>query len=142
MKIKLDWEGNIGFSASTRGFSNIMVDEPPKFHGDDRGPSSIEYLGIGIGGCLGTSFSYCLQRMEIPTKHITIELDVDMHHVDEEGINPLRITKIDADIQVTLENEEDEDDLGLCIDSFKKYCVVTKSIMNGIPVDITVKKKD
>ncbi|MFX0102937.1 MAG: OsmC family protein [Candidatus Hodarchaeota archaeon] len=140
MKIEVKWDGNVRFKAKTRQFSNIIIDEPAEFHGDDKGPSSIEYLGVAIGGCLGTSFSFCLQKMEVPIKDMDLVLDVKMTHVEEGDKNPLRIVNIDADINVTLENEEDEDILELCIEAFKKYCVVTQSVMGGIPVNINVKK--
>jgi uncharacterized OsmC-like protein len=140
MKIEVMWDGNVRFKAKARHFTEIVMDEPPEFHGDDKGPSSIEYLGVAIGGCLGTSFSFCLQKMEVPINDMCLVLDIKMTHVDQGESNPLRIVNIDADISVTLKNEDDEDILELCIESFKKYCVVTQSIMSGIPVHVNVKK--
>lgn len=140
MKIEVEWDGNIRFKAKTRQFSNYIMDEPPQFHGDDKGPSSIEYLGFAIGGCLGTSFTFCLQKMEVPIEDLKLVLDIKMTHVEEKEANPLRIVNIDVDINVTLEDEEDEDILELCIESFKRYCVVTQSVMGGIPVNVNVKK--
>jgi uncharacterized OsmC-like protein len=140
MKIELDWTGNIGFTAKTRQFTGLAIDEPEEFHGDDRGPSSVEYLGIAIGGCLGTSFSYCLKKMEVPIKTMRISIDVNLHHVDMDGVNPLRVTGIAAEINVVLENDEDSELLDLCIESYKKYCVVTQSVIAGIPVDVQITK--
>jgi len=140
MKIELDWTGNIGFTAKTRQFEGLAIDEPEEFHGDDRGPSSVEYLGIAIGGCLGTSFSYCLQKMEVPIRAMNISIDVDLHHVDVDETSVLRVTGIAAEIDVTLENDDDSELLDLCTESFKKYCVVTQSVIAGIPVDVQIKK--
>ncbi|MHA1372577.1 MAG: OsmC family protein [Promethearchaeota archaeon] len=141
MKIHLKWIGNIGFNASTRQFNEILIDEPAEFHGDDRGPSSVEYLGISIGGCIGTSFAYCLKRMELNVDEFDVDVDVKMTHVESEEGNPLRIVKINVNINVKLlDGDDDEDLLNLCIKSVKKYCVVTQSIMRGIPVEISVNK--
>ncbi|MHA1681272.1 MAG: OsmC family protein [Promethearchaeota archaeon] len=140
MKIELEWTGNVGFKARTRQFNNIIIDEPKEFHGTDTGPSAVEYLGIGVGGCLGSSFTYCMQRMEVSVSSINIIMDVKLSHVNlEDGSTPLRIVNINAEILVKLQDPDDEDVLDLCIESFKKYCTVTSSVMAGIPVGVDVK---
>ncbi|MHA1793023.1 MAG: OsmC family protein [Promethearchaeota archaeon] len=143
MKVKLKWDENICFKGQTRNFSNIIIDEPEDFHGTNKGPSAVEYLAFGIGGCLGSSFMFCLKKMEVSIKDLEIILDVKLTHVDEgNGFTPLRIVNIIANLEVTLENNEDHDILDLCISSFKKYCSVTASVIKGIPVDVKVIKKD
>ena len=137
MKVTLEWTGNVGFSATARSFTGIQVDEPHAFHGDDRGPSAAEYLAIGVGGCLGTSFAYCLQRVEVQPKAIDVSVDVQLHH-PADG-QPLSIARMTTSIDVSLEGGEDEDMLKLCAESFKKYCSVSNSVVAGIPVDVQVK---
>lgn len=137
VQVNLDWNGNVGFVARARSFAGIQVDEPAAFHGDDRGPSAVEYLAIGTGGCLGTSLAYCLQRVDVRPAAITVSVDVDMHH-PAEG-QPLAITAMHARIAVTLEDGEDADVVDLCIDSFRKYCSVSNSVIAGIPVDVDVR---
>ena len=137
-RVELDWTDNIGFTATARQFSGLKIDEPVEFHGKDKGPSPVEYFAIGIGGCLGTSFAYCLKKMDVPFKGMKIAIDVDMHHADESGGGVLRITGVTAEINVTLEENGDEEVLDLCIDSFKKYCVVTQSVMAGVPVIVKI----
>jgi uncharacterized OsmC-like protein len=121
----------------------LKLDEPESFHGADTGPSSAEYLGTSIGGCLGTSFAYCAQHVDLAIKAIKVTVDVELHHEEGEtsgGKGPLRIAGIKADMAVTLQNDDDADVLELCIESFKKYCVVTQSVMRGIPVDVKITK--
>ena len=65
MKVFLDYTKDLHFKASARNFKDFNVDEPASFHGTDLGPSAVEYLLIGIGGCLGTTFIYCLQKKNI-----------------------------------------------------------------------------
>ena len=62
MKVFLDYTKDLHFKASVREFKGLDVDEPVSFHGTNLGPSAVEYLLIGIGGCLGTTFLYCLQK--------------------------------------------------------------------------------
>ncbi len=143
MLIELDWKNGVAFTAKARQFT-LQLDEPESFHGNDSGPSSAEYFGVSIGGCLGTSFAYCAKHVDLPLKAIKVTMDVEVHHDEGEGSGgrgPLRITGVKADIAVTLQNDDDADVLDLCIESFKKYCVVTQSVMKGIPVDVKVTKR-
>ena len=140
MKIELDWTGNIGFTATARQFTGMTIDEPEEFHGDDKGPSAVEYFGIGIGGCLGTSFAFCLKKMEVPVKTMPLTIDVGVHHSSEDEGGHLRVTDVAAEIEVALENEDDAELFDLCIESYKKYCVVTQSVIAGVPVDVQIKK--
>ncbi|MHA1483676.1 MAG: OsmC family protein [Candidatus Heimdallarchaeaceae archaeon] len=64
MKVTLTYSRNLHFKASVRSFEDLNVDEPESFHGTDLGPSAVEYLLIGIGGCLGTTFTHCLQLVQ------------------------------------------------------------------------------
>jgi len=78
--------------------------------------------------------------MEVPIKAMSIAIDVNLHHVDIDDDSFLRVTDISAEIDITLENDEDAELLDLCIESYKKYCVVTQSVIAGIPVDVRIKK--
>ncbi|MHA1291387.1 MAG: OsmC family protein, partial [Promethearchaeota archaeon] len=70
MKVIINYEKDLHFTAEIRHFKNIHIDEPKSFHGTDLGPSSVEYMLIGIGGCLGSSFLYCLQKQNIELKNL------------------------------------------------------------------------
>jgi uncharacterized OsmC-like protein len=143
MRIELDWTKGVAFTAKARQFT-LQLDEPEAFHGTDTGPSAAEYLGTSIGGCLGTSFAYCARQVDLQIQAIKIAVDVDLHHEGGdggEGKGPLRITGAKADMIVTLKDDSDADVLDMCIESFRKYCVVTQSVINGIPVDVKISKQ-
>ncbi len=44
----LKWTNNLGFEAKVKDFDTILLDDPAQFHGDDRGPSSLEVLCVGV----------------------------------------------------------------------------------------------
>ncbi len=142
MLIELDWKKGVAFSAKARQFT-LQLDEPESFHGADTGPSAAEYLGVSIGGCLGTSFAYCAKHVDLELDAIKVTVDVEVHHEENGsgGKGPLRITGIKAGMVVTLHDNDDADVLDLCIESFKKYCVVTQSVMKGVPVDVKITKQ-
>jgi len=114
MKVSLNYTENLHFKASARQFNEFNVDEPTSFHGTDLGPSSVEYLLIGIGGCLGTTFIYCLQKRNVKMKSVEIEVDGKLSH----------------------------EDINLCIKKFREYCIVSNSIANGLPINVQCLKKN
>ena len=58
MKVTLNHSENLHFTANARDFKMIPIDASESFHGTNLGPSPIEYLLIGIGGCISSSFVY------------------------------------------------------------------------------------
>ena len=140
MRVELDWTKGVAFTAKARQFT-LQLDEPESFHGTDTGPSAAEYLATSIGGCLGTSFAFCVKHVNLPIEAIKVTVDVELHHGGESGTDPLRITSMVAEIAVTLKDDSDADVFDLCIESFRKYCAVTQSVMNGIPVDVKITKR-
>jgi len=138
MKVTLNFLEKIHFTATARHFKDIHVDEPKSFHGTDLGPSSIEYILIGIGGCLGSSFVYCLNRNNVDIENLEIIVDGTLKHIDRE--KHLRLIDIKVNLYFTTRNNESSEKIDLCIKKFKEHCVVTNSIMDGIPVQVKVQQ--
>lgn len=133
---------NITFKVKIKEFPEFIMDEPEQFHGDNNGPSSIEYLCVAVAGCQGTSFKFCLDKFDIKLEKMVVIVEAEMHHVEEDGRQMLRITNLHIKIDVDLKNpEEDEEDLYECFAVYKKYCVVSASIIKGIKLDIALVDK-
>ena len=139
-RVVADLIDNITFNVKIKDFPEFLMDEPTSFHGNDRGPSSIVYLCVAIAGCQGTSFQFCLQKFGVELKTMRVIVEAEIHHVDEDGRTLLRITNISTKINVELKNEDDEEDLMECFEVYKKYCVVSASIINGINIDVDLVK--
>ena len=142
--------GALSFDAKVRHFPTLIADEPPEFHGDDTGPSSIEYLLIAIGACQGTSFGFAIDKYNAKIRNIDIEIRGDMHHVDKHGQldkdkGLLRLINIEIAFTIVPEfdSEENLENIDMAFRSFKKYCVVTESVRQGIPskISYTLAKK-
>ena len=140
MHIDVDWTGNISFTATCREFNGIVIDEPADFHGNNSGPSPAEYLGIGIGSCLGVSLAYSCQKVDIKIEKLSVGVDLSLEDIEEEGASLQRVTAATAQIEIQPANPEDGEALDLCIQMFEKHCVVTQSVILGIPVTVNVKK--
>jgi len=132
---KLD---NVTFKVKVKDFPEFIMDEPESFHGNDRGPSAGEYLLVSIAGCQGVSFQFCLQKFGIEVEDMAVTVESKITHVFREKYEReiLNIVKINIVIDVKLKNPEDQEDLLECFEVYRKYCVVTTSVENGIPYEV------
>lgn len=138
MQVKLDHLENLHFKASVRDFEKFDLDEPKSFHGTNLGPSPVEYLLIGIGGCLGSSFMYCLNKKTIKVTNLKIVIDGKIKH--KGPTLRLRLVQVDITILYELEDKSFREKADTCINEFKQYCVVSDSLVNGIPLNIECKE--
>jgi len=139
MKITINYCNNLHFKAKTRDFDNILIDEPQTFHGTDLAPSPVEYLLIGIGGCLSSTFVYCLHKKEIEIDNLETIIDGVLKH-DQPNLY-LRLKQIYVEFNLVLKENTNKSELDNCIEEFIKYCPVYEPILNGIPININFKKK-
>ncbi|MHA1268164.1 MAG: OsmC family protein [Candidatus Helarchaeota archaeon] len=127
---------NITFKVKIKDFPELTMDEPKEFHGDNNGPSSIEFLCTAIAGCQGTSFKFCLDKFGIELNKMIVIAEAEMHHVEENQRKLLRITNLHVTIETELKDPDDKEDLLECFEVYKKYCVVSASIIRGIAMDV------
>ncbi len=139
----LEWIDKIGFKIKIPGFPEMLTDEPVAFHGDNRGPSSVEYLMAAIGSCQGVSFAYSIQKYNARIEKLDVNVSCEQHHVDrhgkvnkEEGI--LRITKVFVTFKIKpiYFNEKNLENIDMAFRAYKKYCVVSMSIIKALPIDM------
>lgn len=136
MKISIHLSEKLHFIARTRQFNDIHIDEPETFHGTDLGPSSVEYILIGIGGCLGSTLAFCLKKYDIEIKELEINVNGTLSHSGP--LKRLRLIKVDTDIFLSTKNTDKTKEIDECIMNFKEHCVVSNSIIKGLPIDVNV----
>ena len=136
MKISIRLSEKLHFIAKTRKFHEIHIDEPESFHGTDLGPSSVEYILIGIGGCLGSTLAFCFKKYTIEIKALEIIVDGTLTHSGPQ--NRLRLVKVDVNINLITKNKNSDKNVEECINNFKEHCVVSNSIINGLPIEVNV----
>ena len=139
-KCRVEWKKNLQFEAAIKDFPKFIMDEPEAFHGNDEGPSSIEMLLSGIAGCIGTSFIYCLNRFKCIYTGLVVESSGEIHHNAQ---NLLRITNIGINMEIKTDTSDDDnlENIQVCYEHFAKYCVVTKSVEQGIPFNLQLNFK-
>ena len=135
MKVALNYSEKLHFEASVRHFK-VHLDEPESFHGTDIAPSPIEYFLIGTGGCIGSTFIYCLQKHNVAIESFKVIVDGTLKHVGPKY--RLKLVKIDIELLVNLNEGVSKENLDLCNATFQEYCPISDVITQKIPLNIKV----
>ena len=110
---------------------DLMMDEPIPL-GKGEHPNAGLILAAAVGNCLCASLAYCLRRSHAEVKSITAEVFTQLDR-NEKG--RLRI----ASMRVELHPEVDDlRKLDRCRDIFEDFCIVTQSVRQGVPIEVTV----
>ena len=136
MKIAIDWIDDFGFTTKVRHFKNFLIDEPFSFKGRDRGPSPVEYILIGIGGCLGISFIHCSKKNNLKINKLNIIVDGKMIH--NPPSNQLQLVNVSVELNIVQFEKKEKKKLEKCINTYRKYCIVSNSLIKGLPIDVNV----
>ncbi|TET05236.1 MAG: OsmC family peroxiredoxin [Promethearchaeota archaeon] len=134
MKVALTYNKDLHFKASVRNFKDFNVDEPDSFHGTNLGPSAVEYLLVGIGGCLGTTFIYCLQKMNIELNECNVVVDGKLSHIGPK--KRLKLVNVDVEMNFSVKETTTKESINKCVKDFKENCIVTSSIADGLPITV------
>jgi uncharacterized OsmC-like protein len=116
------------------GVSPLRIDEPEPVGGGE-GPNPSRLLSAAVGSCLSASLLFCMRKARVDARSMKTRVRTEMTR-NERG--RLRIGKIDVEIEVEPDGAESKR-LERCTEIFRDYCVVTKSVHQGIPVDVEVR---
>jgi uncharacterized OsmC-like protein len=125
----------------TRAPLHFEIDEPPVLLGNNQGANPVEYLLVGLSGCLTTSMVAHAAARGIKLKGVQSrlegELDVQgflcLSETIPVGYKNIRVSfKIDADIT---DREKEE-----LIEMAQKYSPVFNSVAKPVPVHVELDK--
>jgi organic hydroperoxide reductase OsmC/OhrA len=114
--------------------ASIRFDEPEPL-GGNRAPNAAAVLGAAVGNCLSASLAFCLRRAHVPVDGLTAHVAT---HVARNDKGRFRI----SDIEVELVPEVGEIDTARfrrCQELFEDFCIVTESVRQGIPVNVSIR---
>ena len=134
MKVTLNYFENLHFKASAREFKNIELDEPESFHGNNLGPSPIEYFLIGVGACIGNTLVYCLNKKKIVIEDLEIIVYGQLKHVHPHM--HLRLVNIKIEFNFKKGLKISAENLKYCKSNLEKYCPIYQPVLDGIPMEI------
>ena len=116
-----------------KGIESLVTDEAPPV-GSGSGPNPSMMLAAAMGNCLSASLLFCLQKSRAPAKGLKTKVTSKTTR-NEKG--RWRITEV----QVTLTPEIDKEyaaQMERCAALFQDFCIVSKSIEQGIPLKVEV----
>jgi len=116
--------------------SKLIMDEPPPV-GESTGPSASKVLAAAMGNCLTASLMFCLQRARAEFGDIKTDVKGVMRR-NESG--RWRIQEMNVDIDIGVDGDYDSQ-YDRCHGLFEDFCIVSKSIEQGIPINVQVNRK-
>ncbi len=135
--INMKKTGQMQFTTTfDKNFPELFFDEPESVEGGlGQYPNASRVLTAAVANCLSASFTFCTNKMKVPVKELetTAICTTDRN---EEGYN--RIKTIHVEIKPTFGPESEEKKQKRCISIFRNYCVVSKSVEEGIEVSVNI----
>jgi uncharacterized OsmC-like protein len=131
MKREKDFVFKVDFGLD--GF-DFKMDEPEPV-GSDAGPNASKVLAAAMGNCLTASLLFCLNKARAEVGGIETKVEGKMRR-NEKG--RWRIAEINIDINPEINTEEFGSQYERCNKLFEDFCIVSKSIEKGIPINVEV----
>ena len=123
IKVAFDW----------KQAPDLLMDEPPPL-GQQAGPNASRMLAAAAANCLSSSLLYCVFKEEPPANCLRTEATCIMVRNEKKR---LRVGGLEVRLivsAVVVENPR----FARCKDLFEDFCVVSASIRQGIPLQVTV----
>jgi uncharacterized OsmC-like protein len=138
-KVSMKREENFVFNVNfgIDGVKQFKMDEPPPV-GDNLGPGASKVLAAALGNCLSASLLFCLQKARAQVGDIETSVVGKMRR-NESGRWRIREVKIEISPDIELSQYQSQYDR--CYSLFEDFCIVSKSIEEGIPIKVQVKPR-
>jgi uncharacterized OsmC-like protein len=118
------------------GTSSLVMDEPAPVGGDS-GPNAGKVLAAAMGNCLTASLLFCLQKARAELGSIETKVNGVLKR-NEQG--RWRVAQVDVEI-IPEVPAEFQKQFERCSGLFEDFCVVSKSIEQGIPINVRVSQR-
>ncbi|MFH2112292.1 MAG: OsmC family protein [Candidatus Bathyarchaeota archaeon] len=115
------------------GSSSLVMDEPAPV-GENTGPNASKVLAAAMGNCLTASLLFCLEKARAEVGGIETRVNGVMKR-NEQG--RWRIAGVDVEIIPEVPGEYQKQ-FERCSGLFEDFCIVSKSIEQGIPINVKV----
>jgi len=113
---------------------NFCMDEPEPT-GTNKGPNASKVLAAAMGNCLTASLMFCLQKARAEVGDIETSVEGKMRRNDK---GRWRIAEVNIEISPEIDLETYQSQYDRCMGLFEDFCIVSKSIEEGIPINVMV----
>lgn len=118
------------------GVPPMVMDEPSPVGGDS-GPNASKVLAAAMGNCLTASLLFCLQKARVEVGAVETRVNGVLKR-NEQG--RWRVAQVDVEI-VPEVPAEFQRQFERCSGLFEDFCVVSKSIEQGILINVRVSQR-
>ena len=94
-------------------------------------------LAAAVGNCLSASLIFCVTKKKLAVKNLKTKVKFTRRR-NEDGF--WRISRIDVNLEPEVESKGAAQYIK-CVDIFRNYCIVSGSVKEGIPINVTVDGK-
>jgi len=115
------------------GVPPMVMDEPAPVGGDS-GPNASKVLAAAMGNCLTASLLFCLQKARAEVGGIETRVNGVLKR-NEQG--RWRVAQVDVEIAAEVPAEF-QGQFERCSGLFEDFCVISRSIEQGIPINVKV----
>jgi uncharacterized OsmC-like protein len=116
------------------GMEALITDEETPL-GKGAGPNPSMLLAAAMGNCLSSSLLFCLKKARADVKGMKTFVNAKMTR-NEKG--RWRITEMDVELNLNADKEY-VSQMERCVALFEEFCIVSKSVEQGIPFKVKVK---
>jgi len=133
-EVEVKWVEGFKLKVKVKDFPEILLDEPPEMGGADTGPCPVSLFAASIASCLLASYLYCAKKARVKLKeaHATAKAETEW----EKG--GIRIKRVHVKIELKPAGSVSEKRAKLCSKVFRQFCIVTESVMRGVPVEVEI----
>ncbi|MEM9563877.1 MAG: OsmC family protein [Actinomycetota bacterium] len=116
------------------------VDHPPVFAAEDNGITPVEYLLVGLAGCLTAGIASVAQNRGIQLRSVTASLSGDMDLAGILGIDPdVRNGYSGIAVSFDIDADASREDIEALVAQSQKRSAVYDALTNPTPVKVEVR---
>ena len=115
------------------GVPPMLMDEPVPVGGNG-GPNASKVLAAAMGNCLTASLLFCLEKARADVGAVETKVNGVLRR-NKQG--RWRVAQVDVEISLEVHGESQKQ-FERCSGIFEDFCIVSKSIEQGIPINVRV----
>ncbi|MGQ9514501.1 MAG: OsmC family protein [Thermoproteota archaeon] len=113
-----------------RNFPQFVIDTMPQFGGGDAGPCPVELMLASLAGCVVETAIFITKKARIKIG----DLKAETRAILAKDGQVYAITNVEIILGVQVSKISDKERAKECLNLINKYCIVTKSLENSLPI--------
>jgi putative redox protein len=91
VKVDIKWDGDIRFTATSGTGHSVKMDTVAEKGGTDQGPSPMELVLMGLGGCSAVDVVLILRKMKQSIENCFVSVDAERATTDPKVFTKIRL---------------------------------------------------